>query len=226
MTHQTHFLKNSDKILVLNHGKGKLFTDFKEFQASKLNMEIISSVVKAKGHDTKLDLPSQYRKLSTVSTKSRASIVSNILDITLEDDHPELAEESRKKGSLSRQTYWLYFRSGAGITLASLVLIFNILSQLMFSANDIWLASCCSVCGQSVLCILQQRSNYTALGMRCIQEILYITHSLSPWLRSKPHDASALDAVTAAGWAALYSDSICSGVSHVSRCIQVLTASS
>jgi len=104
-------------------------------------MEIISSVVKAKGHDTKLDLPSQYRKLSTVSTKSRASIVSNILDITLEDDHPELAEESRKKGSLSRQTYWLYFRSGAGITLASLVLIFNILSQLMFSANDIWLAS-------------------------------------------------------------------------------------
>ncbi|XP_074597278.1 ATP-binding cassette sub-family C member 4-like [Brevipalpus obovatus] len=139
VTHQIHFLKNSDKILALDRGKGKLFANFKEFQTSGPDMK---SIFSKKEPDEKLNLPpSEMRRISTVSAKSRASIVSAILDNTLEDEHPTLAEESRKSGSVTGKTYWLYFKSGAGVTLGLLVLGSNVLSQLMFSANDIWLAS-------------------------------------------------------------------------------------
>lgn len=141
VTHQIHFLKNSDKILSLDRGKGELFANFKEFETSGPDMKSIFSAEKKKEPDEKLNLPIDMRRISTVSAKSRASIVSAVLDHTLEEEHPALAEESRKSGSVTGRTYWLYFKSGAGITLGLMVIGFNVLSQLMFSANDIWLAS-------------------------------------------------------------------------------------
>lgn len=43
-------------------------------------------------------------------------------------------------GTVSGQTYWQYFKAGAGLWFGCMVLLVNLLAQILFSINDMWLA--------------------------------------------------------------------------------------
>ncbi|XP_074600378.1 ATP-binding cassette sub-family C member 4-like [Brevipalpus obovatus] len=166
VTHQLQFLSNSDKILFLGHKRGQLFSSLDDFLTS--GVEVASSIVGDKTNKDekksnieprteacRADLLSP-RKVSVrnrrkssytrrYSSVSRASIATDTdpgfdLNLEIEEQEPALAEEKGQSGTVSGKTYWKYFKAGAGLWFGFLVLLVNLIAQVLFSVNDMWLA--------------------------------------------------------------------------------------
>lgn len=78
-----------------------------------------------------------YSILSTHSSTSESGEIERPCEL---QNGPEIAKEERAIGGVKAKVYWIYFKAGAGVWLALIALVFNLASQVLFSANDIWLA--------------------------------------------------------------------------------------
>ncbi|XP_074600383.1 ATP-binding cassette sub-family C member 4-like [Brevipalpus obovatus] len=164
VTHQLQFLSKSNKILLLDQKKGKLFSSFDDFLASgaevmssipsdetlveekKSNLEVKTEMFEAAVLKPGNSIIRNRRSSSCVrkySIISRASIVSDMdpgYDFKSEEKGPALTAEKGQSGTVSGKTYWKYFKAGAGLWFGFLVLLVNLIAQVLFSVNDMWLA--------------------------------------------------------------------------------------
>lgn len=136
MTHHFHFLRRSDKILLLDQGQGKQFNSYAELQNSGSDMMTILEMDKQQSENR---LP-RVRNDSSSLMKRLSSSDSFEMTLETEMDVPSINEEVRKTGSVSAKVYWTYIKSGASILLFIITLFINVLSQVLFSVNDMYLA--------------------------------------------------------------------------------------
>ncbi|XP_074596214.1 ATP-binding cassette sub-family C member 4-like [Brevipalpus obovatus] len=167
VTHQLHFLSSSSKILILDQGKCEIFDSLDAIFKSVTNVGSILRLRKSISDNSEIPRlrPEKTRKPSLADSLRRKSlfvqdsprrmssystggmsIVSKIsslpegdfIDVTNE---PEVVEEKQKSGSFGGKTYWTYFRAGSGVFSAFFAFLVNIISQILFSANDMRLAN-------------------------------------------------------------------------------------
>lgn len=148
ITHQLQFIRESDKIAVMNDGFNLVTGTYDEILKS--GIDIVSFLEK---RDDDL-----HRKPSTLSGQ-RSREASMTVSITR--SHPEeedLArefldseeftevegkndrEETMAYGSVGSKVYWQYFRSGASFFYLAAVIVVTSASQLVYNYNDYWLS--------------------------------------------------------------------------------------
>ncbi|XP_053204533.1 ATP-binding cassette sub-family C member 4-like isoform X2 [Panonychus citri] len=159
VTHQIQFLQKASKIVLMHDGKATLFNSLTELQAAKVDLvsEISketakSKLIKAKrarkraekqrkskdvAHSPVNSTPSRD---STASQLSVGSMPMGAIDIVpIMQPSPEVEQYSR--GTVKTKVYWAYLKSGANCFLGLATLATNILSQVFFTSNDLWLSN-------------------------------------------------------------------------------------
>lgn len=163
VTHQLHFLSKSNKILVLDQGRGQEFEDLDTIFNSGSNFASIIKLskpanepkssnkelsneehpenIQRRSNSTTISLRRVSESLRKMSTRSAVSIMSELHiqspeDLTLSAP----AKEEQNSGAVSGKTYWTYFEAGSGLLFAFGTLLVNIISQAFYSITDVYLA--------------------------------------------------------------------------------------
>ncbi|XP_074597590.1 ATP-binding cassette sub-family C member 4-like [Brevipalpus obovatus] len=161
VTHQLHFLSKSNKILVLDQGRGQQFDDLdavfnsgsnfasiinlskpaNESKSSGKELVIEDESIQPRSSSRKKSLRRMSESLRKMSTRSNISVMSN-LHIQSPEDLTLSAppEEEQSSGAVSGKTYWTYFEAGSGLLFAFSTLLINIISQAFYSITDVYLA--------------------------------------------------------------------------------------
>lgn len=152
VTHQVHFLKDADWIVVMEHGRvlrQGTYHDVVDIDLTQFLTPLPSEDdldAKAEIDDDEIpyidDAPGNgkgYAKLKTTEPRksiSRMSIVSSVGDIsTLEESENRQEEKSETRIPFYR-VFWLYFRAGASVCCLVGIVLFLLLSQVVTSGSD------------------------------------------------------------------------------------------
>lgn len=139
VTHHLHFLPRADKILVLSQGRAQCFNSSEELEKSGLDVaSIIATEETSTAVQSQTKATSPYKRQD--SFRSMESLMMMDGEDVIPDNVPEIDEERRKKGAIPARIYWTYFKSGSGVFLVIITLFFNIVSQVLFNSNYLWLA--------------------------------------------------------------------------------------
>ncbi|XP_074600380.1 ATP-binding cassette sub-family C member 4-like isoform X2 [Brevipalpus obovatus] len=137
VTHHLHFLPRADKILVLSQGKAQCFNSSEELEKSGLDVANMIATEEAAATVQAAKSTPAFKRLD--SFRSMESLKMDGEDL-IPENVPEINEERRKKGAIPARIYWTYFKSGSGVFLVIITLFFNIVSQVLFNSNYLWLA--------------------------------------------------------------------------------------
>ncbi|XP_018561045.1 multidrug resistance-associated protein 4 [Anoplophora glabripennis] len=152
VTHQVHYLKDADHILILNHGKVenegtfRYLSESDNLYAKLLTSEPeLTSEEKQKQIDTVKILRKMSIKSRNSSLTSAASELSLPDSILLEENVEEEPDEEIKikdmqevssKGKVHGSLIWKYFLAGGNVCFVSIVLVLYVLAQLLASTVD------------------------------------------------------------------------------------------
>lgn len=153
VTHQVHFLKDADWIIVMEHGKvlrQGTFDDVMDIDLDKYVSPVASGDDKdgePEGEDDEEipfidDAPGTgkgYAKLNTSEARkslSRASVVSSVGDMSTTEDNEGRQEENSETQISFYKVFWQYFRAGASLCVLISIVLFLIFSQLVTSGSD------------------------------------------------------------------------------------------
>ncbi|XP_063373668.1 ATP-binding cassette sub-family C member 4-like [Cydia amplana] len=135
VTHQIHFLKSADTIVVLNEGAIENVGNYEELSKSGKEFALLLSSTDENVVEpgaTKLEArPSVKRGISRVSIKSESSEV--------EKEQIQEAEE-RAKGNLKWKVLWAYLSSVESWCLVATTMLVVVATQATATATDFWLS--------------------------------------------------------------------------------------
>lgn len=145
ITHQLQFMKESDKIAVMNDGFNLVTGSYKEILASGVD---IVAFLEKRDEESKRQ-PSHHpgqrsREASMTVSISRSHHEEEELQ-TFCEDYCEVEgkgdrEEMMALGSVGGRVYWEYFRSGASFFYLAAVIVVTSASQVAYNYNDYWLS--------------------------------------------------------------------------------------
>lgn len=154
VTHQVHFLKDADWIIVMDQGqvlRQGTYDDVMDIDLTLYVSPIASEDDKTDEQDSvedEEDIPyiddapggsKGYAKLKTSETRkslSRASIVSSVGDISAIEESEARQEEKTETRIPFYRVFWLYFRAGANLPVLMSIVVFLLVSQLVTSGSD------------------------------------------------------------------------------------------
>ena len=144
ITHQLQFIKESDKIAVMNDGFNLVTGTYEEILNSGID---IVSFLEKRDEDLKR-LPSSHS-----GQRSREASVKNSISRSLHEEEElnpsadfnevegkDDREETMAVGSVGSKVYWQYFRSGASFYYLAAVILVTSASQVVYNYNDYWLS--------------------------------------------------------------------------------------
>lgn len=152
VTHQVHFLKDADWVIVMDKGsvlRQGTFNDVMDIDltqfVSPLPSEDDDKIEEDEDDD---DIPfiddvpgggKGYTKLKTFEPRkslSRASLVSSVADISAVEESESRQEEKSETRIPFYKVFWQYFRAGANVSVLISIVIFLLFSQLVTSGSD------------------------------------------------------------------------------------------
>lgn len=155
VTHQVHFLKDADWIVVMDQGavlRQGTYDDVMDIDLAQYVSPVASedeldepapAMVEEEEED---DIPfiddapgKGYVKLKTLDLKktaSRASIVSSVGDVSATAESEARQEEKTETRIPFHKVFSLYFRAGASVPVLVTIVIFIIFSQIVTSGSD------------------------------------------------------------------------------------------
>lgn len=162
VTHQVHFLKEADWIIVMDDGKilkQGIYNDVMELDLSQFvsphetedekdNDEDIEDeyeedeIPYIDGADLVVGGYSKLRMRSSGSIKSqkkslsRVSVSGSMGDSILSVDGGQMVAEDQAQSTIGLGVWWSYFRSGGGIIFLMFVAVFLLFSQIVTSGSD------------------------------------------------------------------------------------------
>lgn len=153
VTHQVHFLKDADWIVVMDQGKvlrQGTYNDVMDIDLTQFVSPVVSeddldedqTVVDDEDIPYIDDAPGSskgYAKLKTsdpVKSPSRSSIVSSVGDVSTNEESEARQEENSETRIPFYKVFWQYFRAGASLCVLISIVIFLLFSQLVTSGSD------------------------------------------------------------------------------------------
>lgn len=160
VTHQVHFLKDADWIIVMDHGKvlkQGMYSDVMDMDLEKYvtplpSEDDLDEAAQAEGKEDDEedeDIPfiddapggsKGYVKLKTLDTRRSlskvSSIVSSVADISVNAETEARQEEKTETRIPFYKVFWQYFRAGASLLILIGIVIFLLFSQLITSGSD------------------------------------------------------------------------------------------
>jgi ATP-binding cassette, subfamily C (CFTR/MRP), member 4 len=153
VTHQVHFLKDADWIIVMEHGRvlrQGSFDDVMDIELDKYVSPLASEDDKESelGCEEDEEIPfiddapggnRGYAKLKSSEARkslSRASIVSSVGDISVKESSEARQEEKTETRIHFYRVFWQYFRAGASVCALLSIVVFLLFSQLVTSGSD------------------------------------------------------------------------------------------
>jgi ATP-binding cassette, subfamily C (CFTR/MRP), member 4 len=152
VTHQVHFLKDADWVIVME--KGKVLRQGTYNDVMDIDLEQFVSPVASEddlddeGIDDEDEIPyiddadvdkKGYFQMKTIEAKksvSRASVVSSVGDVSAIAENEARQEENSDTKIPFYKVFWRYFRAGANPLALFLILLFMLFSQLVTSGSD------------------------------------------------------------------------------------------
>ena len=132
ITHQLQFIKESDKIAVMNDGSNLVTGTYEEIIAS--GVDIVAFLEKSdQGLKQK---PSAHSNPRSHPEEEDLTPMAYSEDVYYEGD----GEEMMAIGSVGARVYWEYFRSGTSFLYLTVVIVVTSASQLVYNYNDYWLS--------------------------------------------------------------------------------------
>ena len=152
VTHQVHFLKDADWIVVMDQGKilrQGTYNDVMEIDLAQYVSPVTSEDdIEDEGIDDEDDIPfiddapdgvkgySRVKTSDPLKTLSRASIISSAGDVSAVAENDARQEENSEVRIPFYRVFWHYFRAGANFPVLMLFLLFLLFSQLVTSGSD------------------------------------------------------------------------------------------
>jgi ATP-binding cassette, subfamily C (CFTR/MRP), member 4 len=155
VTHQVHFLKDADWIIVMEEGKvlrQGTYNDVMDIDLTQFVSPVVSEddldEAEDVADDTDEEIPyiddavgstKGYAKLKTSEPRksvSRTSIVSSVADVSAIEEAEARQEEKTETRIPFYKVFWQYFRAGASLPVLLFIVLFLIFSQLVTSGSD------------------------------------------------------------------------------------------
>ncbi|KAI4502295.1 hypothetical protein M0802_002207 [Mischocyttarus mexicanus] len=139
-THQLQYVKEVDAIILMERGKFKIYKKYHDLLIDYPEYSSLLATDNELGEDSSLDKISIRRQFSSLSNRSHTPDASN----TCTDDEEENENveklnnglEGTSRGIIKGSIFMRYFRDGANLFLALIVLFLVILTQFVASLND------------------------------------------------------------------------------------------
>lgn len=126
VTHQLQYLKNADKIIILNDGEIQMEGNYSELKKSGLDFAKLMEQFHT-------DEPEENVK----KIKSRQNSEMDLEESDEEDQ--ELEKEGQEGGGIKAATYWQYFKAGGGVCSFIMMAILFISAQAVANGGDYFL---------------------------------------------------------------------------------------
>ena len=144
VTHQLQFLKEADKVLVLNEGKIVAFGSYAELLYS--NFDFFSHL---KSNDADGDVKKKKADVSiprsiSMKTKSFSESIDEPIDFL--DEEPAIPNDNSREeqatiGAFDPRLYWKYIQASECYFLMFLSLFLSFFGQGLFQFTDVWLSA-------------------------------------------------------------------------------------
>nr|QCO93577.1 ATP-binding cassette subfamily C member 6 [Chilo suppressalis] len=137
VTHQLHYLKDADYILIMNNGAVEAKGTYDELMSSGLDFAKLLSSSHDENEDKKDKPPPMTRRTSSrLSTTRRPSITESMTGCDIPAQ--EMEEEERESGSMGWRVYNAYMRAGGKTARLAFMVILLIVGQLSATLCDYW----------------------------------------------------------------------------------------
>lgn len=123
VTHQLQYLKNADKIIIMNGGEIQLEGNYKELQGSGLNFAKLLEEFHTE------EIEEEKKKI-----KSRQNSEMELEEI--EDEDQEAEKEQQGTGKINAGVYWKYLRAGGGPCAIALLVTLFIINQVVANGGE------------------------------------------------------------------------------------------
>ncbi|KAF7996675.1 hypothetical protein HCN44_002321 [Aphidius gifuensis] len=141
VTHQIQFLRNVDKIIVMEEGQIKAEGSYADLLSRNIDIGKLS-VAPSSEDDTKSLAPSQTSSRHTsFSSVNLETTIKDVKDTTLViQQEPVEVKESQSKGSMGAKIYSTYFGAAGSWCLVSFTSLLIMIVQILCSGNDWFIA--------------------------------------------------------------------------------------
>lgn len=148
VTHQLHFLKCVDHIIVLDRGFVKMQGSYKELIKSNKDFiemmnDLTSAVAEKKEENARKISEMSLRNMLISKRFSEVSIASSVYSSTNDDltyMENDLQGEEMMHGQISSKVYGEYLNHGGNYFILFMLLLFFIIGQVATTGNDYWLS--------------------------------------------------------------------------------------
>ncbi|XP_011505704.1 PREDICTED: multidrug resistance-associated protein 4-like [Ceratosolen solmsi marchali] len=130
VTHQIQYLKQADAIILLNNGQVEFQGAFQKFYENNRYRQLLS----LNGESDKL-----MQEISCINDDARSRHIS-VFTTKGQEKAPKKTEELLAKGRITKSLFFKYFLTGTSYFKFSILMSLFILTQLIVSAFDYWLA--------------------------------------------------------------------------------------
>ncbi|XP_048764978.2 ATP-binding cassette sub-family C member 4-like isoform X2 [Ostrea edulis] len=145
VTHQLHFLKEADEIIILKEGQCLGIGSFDTISTSGIDF---SSLLKSNEEEEKEKPPVVVYERATSVDHAHSSLQNigstfSLVSIGTEfepDPIKRPEEEERREGGVGWWVYYRYFQAGSGPLKFSVLVILNLIAQAAYILSDWWLA--------------------------------------------------------------------------------------
>ncbi|XP_011494146.1 PREDICTED: multidrug resistance-associated protein 4-like [Ceratosolen solmsi marchali] len=141
-THQLQYIKNADSIILMEQGKIRQYSDYRELLDK--HPEYSSLIAEERrgetSNESSIDVSHIRRQFSSSSTRSRTPDAS-VIDSDAEDEEDDAAQladfiEGTSRGTVKGSIILNYFRAGLSFLFASVLIFLFLLTQFMANFND------------------------------------------------------------------------------------------
>ncbi|KAM3966608.1 ATP-binding cassette subfamily C member 4 isoform 1-T1 [Aphomia sociella] len=136
VTHQLHYLKAADYIVIMNNGAVEAKGTYDELATSGKDFAKLLSATHDENEDKKVELipPLSRRTSARLSTTRRPSLTESTCEVPAQ----EMEEEERESGSMGWHVYGAYLRAGGRTGRLIFMVILLIIGQLSATLCDYW----------------------------------------------------------------------------------------
>ncbi|XP_037871800.1 ATP-binding cassette subfamily C member 4 isoform X1 [Bombyx mori] len=138
VTHQLHYLKAADYIIIMNNGTVDACGTYEELMTSGKDFAKLLTSLQDENEDEpkKLPLPMSRRTSARLSTTRRPSMSESMTGC--EGPAQEMEEEERESGSMGWHVYKAYLTAGGGSTRLMFTVLILVIGQLSATLCDYW----------------------------------------------------------------------------------------
>ncbi|KAI5634798.1 ABC transporter domain-containing protein [Phthorimaea operculella] len=137
VTHQLHYLKAADYIIIMNNGAVETKGTYDELQSSGKDFAKLLSATHDENDDKEKEKPPPMsrRTSARLSTTRRPSLAESMQGCEVAQ---EMEEEERESGSMSWRVYNAYLRAGGRTATIVFMIILLVIGQLSATLCDYW----------------------------------------------------------------------------------------